>query len=111
MRETRKKYRRQQLARFKRLRDTWRRPRGESSDQKRKKQEDGAHPSKSHRAPKTLRFKHPSGLLEQIVYTTSDLEGIDKEKYAVRIAGTVGKRKRTELVQKAEKLGLRILNR
>jgi len=40
-----------------------------------------------------------------------DMEGIDAEKEAIRIAHTVGKRKRQEIIAKADELGIRVLNR
>ncbi|HEC88688.1 MAG TPA: 50S ribosomal protein L32e, partial [Thermoplasmata archaeon] len=41
----------------------------------------------------------------------NDLEGIDGSKEAVRIAGTVGRKKRMEIIAKADEMGIRVLNR
>jgi large subunit ribosomal protein L32e len=40
-----------------------------------------------------------------------DLQGIDPKVEAARIGGTVGTRKRREIVESADKLGIRVLNR
>jgi large subunit ribosomal protein L32e len=41
----------------------------------------------------------------------SDLEGLDPEREAVRIAASVGNRKRMSIHDRADDLGLRVLNR
>ncbi|MBI5554192.1 MAG: 50S ribosomal protein L32e [Candidatus Diapherotrites archaeon] len=86
--------------------DKWRVPRGIDVV---KNQESGAFPRPGYRTPKSLRFLHPSGYPEIVVYTEKELEG--KKDVAVRIAGTVGKRKRKAIVEKALALNLMVLNR
>jgi large subunit ribosomal protein L32e len=54
---------------------------------------------------------HPSGFEEVFVHKPSDLEGIDPERQAVRIGSRVGNRKRTQIHDRADDLGLRVLNR
>jgi len=63
-----------------------------------------------YKGPKVARFLHPSGYEEVIVYNVADLAGIDVNTQAVRIAHTVGKRKRAEIIAKAKELNLKILN-
>jgi large subunit ribosomal protein L32e len=53
---------------------------------------------------------HPSGLREVLVSNLSELEGLDKKTQAVRISAALGARKRKLVVEKAEKLKLKILN-
>ena len=60
--------------------------------------------------PKAARYLHPSGLMEKLVSNPSDLEGLDPKVNVVRIARTVGSRKRAQIGERAEKLGLKILN-
>ncbi|MEC9263786.1 MAG: eL32 family ribosomal protein, partial [Candidatus Thermoplasmatota archaeon] len=45
------------------------------------------------------------------VHKPSDLEGIDPERQAVRIGSGVGNRKRAQIHDRADDLGLRVLNR
>ena len=54
---------------------------------------------------------HPSGFEEVIIYNVDGLEGIDPKKQAVRIGGTVGTKKRIAIEDRADELGIRVLNR
>jgi large subunit ribosomal protein L32e len=56
------------------------------------------------------RHLHPSGLPEVIVYRPRELEGIDPKGRVIRIAHTVGEKKRVAILERAKELGLRILN-
>ena len=58
-----------------------------------------------------MRGLHPSGFREKLVHNVKDLEGVDPTKEAIRIAHTVGKKKRMEIIAKADELGIRVLNR
>lgn len=95
---------------LKRLGTSWRRPKG--LDDKHRLKRKGYPPAVEvgYRSPKTVRGYHPSGYKEKIVSNPNELEEIDPKVYAIRIAHTVGKRKRIEIVKKALKLGLKILN-
>ena len=63
-----------------------------------------------YRTPKKYRGLHPSGYEEILVHRPEDLEKLNPETHAVRIAGSVGMRKRILIVEEAEKLGLKVLN-
>ena len=54
---------------------------------------------------------HPSGFQEVMVHTLNDLDGIDPETQAARIGRTVGGRRRELLHERADELGVRVLNR
>lgn len=94
-----------------RLEDNWRSPR-HSLDNKIRKQRKGYPPmvKVGYRGPKAVRGLHPSGFQEVIVYNVKDLEKVDPSIQAVKIASTVGRRKRLEIIKKAEELGIRVLN-
>ena len=64
-----------------------------------------------YRGPKLARNLHPSGFEEVMVYRVEDLNRIDPERQAARIGGTVGVRKRIEIIKKADELGIKVLNR
>jgi large subunit ribosomal protein L32e len=63
-----------------------------------------------YRGPKLVRGLHPSGFEEVVVYNVEDLQNVDPKRHAVRIAHTVGRRKRAEIIKKAEEIGVRVLN-
>ncbi|MFH1257195.1 MAG: eL32 family ribosomal protein [Candidatus Diapherotrites archaeon] len=84
----------------------WRKPRGIDI---KFKQEDGALPRTGYKAPREIRFLHPSGFREALVSNAMQLEMFEKNVVA-RIAGTVGEKKRREIVKKAKELGVRLLN-
>ena len=103
-------FKRQGLSRKKKLEATWRRPRGLQSKQRKCFRAKGAHPQPGYGSPKAVRGMHPSGYEDILVFNPADLEKLDSETQAVRIASTVGNRKRAEIQAKAEELGFRVLN-
>jgi len=104
------RFRRQESWRYKRVKENWRKPRG--MDNKMRKRVKGwpSSPNKGYRNQKDVRGVHPSGLREALVTNVNDLEEVNPEYEAVRIAHTVGDRKRTEIVNKAKDMGIRVLN-
>jgi len=94
-----------------RLDDSWRSPR-HSLDNKIRLERKGFPPrvKVGYRGPRAVRGLHPTGLAEVIVHNPSELEGLDPKVHIVRIASTVGRRKRAEIIKKALEMGLRIAN-
>ncbi len=88
-------------------RSGWRKAKGR--DNKIRRRLRGAMPSPSYGSPKSVKGMHPRGMFEVIVYNLKDLADVGKE-LVVRIAATVGNRKKTEIVKEAKKLGLHVLN-
>jgi large subunit ribosomal protein L32e len=95
---------------YKRLSESWRRPRGKHSKIALKQKSKFKMPSPGYGAPKELRYLHPSGFKEVLVYNLRDLEKVDTKKEAIKIAHTVGKKKREEILKKAEELKIKVLN-
>ncbi len=62
-------------------------------------------------SPKLARYLHPSGFREVMVHNVRDLEKINPEVEAARIAHKVGMKKRIEIEAKADELKIRVLNR
>ncbi|OPY38917.1 MAG: 50S ribosomal protein L32e [Methanoregula sp. PtaU1.Bin051] len=105
-------------ARFKRdgfgkkpqISDSWRKPRGQHNKQRRQKKAKGNLPKPGFGSPIDVRGMHPSGFFEVLVHSGDDLEGLDPRTQAVRIAATVGNRKRSIIQEKAISAGLKVLN-
>jgi large subunit ribosomal protein L32e len=93
-----------------RVKDTWRRPRGGLSKQRRRVKGKGAVVGAGYRSPRAARGKHPSGFEEVRVHNTDDLEGVDPAREAVRIASSVGGRKRERIEDVCEDREIRVLN-
>ena len=104
-------FKRQGISRKKRLEDTWRRPRGLQSKQRKQKKCKGIHPQPGYGSPKAVRGMHPSGFEEVLVFNVADLSGIDTETQAIRISSTVGGKKRADIQAKADETEVKILNR
>ncbi|QSZ68391.1 50S ribosomal protein L32e [Methanofollis aquaemaris] len=104
------KFQRQCLHSKRKLKDTWRKPRGLTSKQRRQYKAKGAHPQAGYGAPVAVRGMHPSGYFEVLVNNPTELEGLNPEEQAVRIASGVGKKKRIDIQQKALEAGLKVLN-
>ncbi len=97
-----------------RLKDLgWRRPRGRHNKWRERyggKWSGRILPNPGFSSPKAVRGLHPSGYEEVLVHTPKDLDGVNPEIQAVRIASTVGLRKRLAIEEKARELGIKVLN-
>ncbi|MFC7082511.1 50S ribosomal protein L32e [Halorussus caseinilyticus] len=103
-------FNRQDYHKKKRTPTSWRRPRGKLSKQRRGVKGKGPTVEAGFRTPTEVRGKHPSGFEEVRVHNTDDLEGVDGDTEAVRIASKVGARKRERIEEQAEENGIRVLN-
>lgn len=104
-------FRRQEGFRYRRLGDAWRKPRGRHSKLRRRLRYRGATVSPGYRGPRGVRDLHPSGFREVLVHRPGDLEEVDPQTQAVRIAHGVGTRKRLAIQDRADELEIRVLNR
>ena len=105
-------FRRQEWFRYKRLSNTgWRKPKGYQSKQRL---------NMKYRTPmarigfgkiSAVRGLHSSGFEEVLIHKIQDLESVNPEKQAIRIGSSVGNRKRLSIHDRADDLGLRVLNR
>ncbi len=106
----RPEFHRQEWFRYQRLGTKWRAPQGIQSKMRRHWGTHADVVSIGYRGPKAARGLHPSGFAEVLVHNPDGLQGVDAAKQAVRIAGSVGRRKRLEIQEGAKKLGIRVLN-
>lgn len=108
---TRPKFVRQESWRYVRLAENWRKPKG--IDNKMRKQVSGVPPlvKVGYRGPKAARGLHPSGYRDRLIHNIRDLAKLDPKIDAARIGHSVGRRKRIDIVSKANALGIKVLNK
>ncbi len=94
----------------KRTPESWRKPRGALSKQRRGIKGKGDLVEAGYRSPTAARGLHPSGFEEVRVHNVDDLEGVDGDTEAVRIASKVGGRKRERIEDVAAEREIRVLN-
>lgn len=100
--------------RYKRVDERWRRPKGIDNKMRESKRGWPAVVKIGYSTPRLLRGKHIDGKdnvrEEYLVNNLSDLELVLPHKHVVRIATTVGRRKKEEILQQARSWGLTIIN-
>jgi large subunit ribosomal protein L32e len=104
------KFKRQESWRYKRVKENWRKPCGIDSKMRKKVKGWPPSPEVGYRSPKKIRGLHPSGYVEVRVQTVEDLNGLDPKTQAIRIARTVGGKKRVEILALADERGIHVLN-
>lgn len=104
-------YQREDKHKKSKLKNTsWRRPRGKHSRARLEKKGAVNLPKVGRRTAKEDRGKHPSGYEETLVHRPADLDELDPETEAARIGGTVGGRKKAQIIEKAEEQDIKVLN-
>jgi len=101
---------RQESWRYKRIKESWRRPRGVTNRTRRGRRGWPKRVSVGYKTPSKWRHLHPSGLREVNVDRVADLEGLDAKECVARISHTVGERKRVAIINRAKELQIRIVN-
>jgi len=91
-----------------RVSTSWRKPRGLHNKQRRHVAAKGKLVRPGYGSPKSVRGYHPCGMKEVLVNCAADLE--DAEGCAVRIASTVGMKKRADIEAMAREMSLKVLN-
>ena len=104
-------FKRQNWFRYKRLGDKWRRPRGIHSKMRRHFKYRIPVAQSGFGGPARVRGLHPSGFEEVRVNNLKEIDNVDPKTQAIRIASTVGDKKREIIVSKADELGIRVFNR
>jgi large subunit ribosomal protein L32e len=96
--------------RLKRIQTSWRRPRGIDSKMRHKVKGKRKSPNPGYRNPKLVRGLHPSGFKVVQVFNIDDLEKINPELEIIQMGRTVGNRKRTLILERAEELKIHVIN-
>jgi len=104
------KFRRQESWRYKRVSEVWRKPDGIDSKMRSKIKGWPKSAETGYRGPREARYVHPSGFREVLVRNVDDLADIDPQTQAVRIAHTVGLKKRAEISSRAGERSIYVLN-
>jgi large subunit ribosomal protein L32e len=110
MKQKKPDFKRQDWFRFKRIGTSWRRPKGLHSGMRKQLKHRPAIVKIGYRSPALVRGLHPSGLEDVLIHNVKELEALNPETQGARVASTVGKRKRIEIVKKAKELGIKIFN-
>jgi large subunit ribosomal protein L32e len=108
--EGRPEFVRQESWRYVRIHPEWRKPKG--VDNKVRRQDKGwpALVRVGYRGPAESRGLHPSGHYEVVVQRPADLDGLVPGRDVARMGGTVGAKKRKMIIDRANELGIRIVN-
>ena len=101
---------RQESWRYVRVKENWRRPRGIDSKMRKRVKGWPECPRVGYRGPRLARGLHPSGLKEVLVHRVEELEPLNPNEHAVRISARVGRLKRMQIFERAQELGLKVLN-
>jgi large subunit ribosomal protein L32e len=104
------KFRRHESWRYKRLKEKWRKPRGLDNKMRLKVKGWPRSANVGYGGPKIAQGLHPSGYREMLVHTPDEVVKVNPETHAIRIAHTVGTRKRIQIASLAREREIHILN-
>lgn len=107
----RRDFKRHDLHKKKKLDDKWRRPRGLHNKMRKHIRAKGRYVKSGFGSPCAVRGLHASGYKEILVTSPKvDLAKLDPSECAIRIASTIGKKKRLIIEERARELELKVLN-
>ena len=98
---------RQEGKKHPRLKTGWRKPKGKHSKLRQSEKARGRVPSMGYRSPRAVRGLSPEGLPPVRVFNPTQLPTTPA---TVIIAATVGRKKRMQILKKAEELGIKVSN-
>lgn len=98
--------------RYKRVKPSWRRPRGIDSKVRRHCKGERTMPGKRFMKPAIIKYLLPNGMRKVTINNVNDLEPLISLNrfYCGEIAHSVGARKRIAIVNRAKELGITLLN-
>ncbi len=108
---TRVEFRRQEWFRYKKFGEEYRKPRGYHSKMREHLARRPPVVDIGFRGPRSVRYLHPSGFTEVLVHNLAELESINAQNEACRFSSTIGMKKLEMLQERADELGIRVLNK
>mmetsp|Transcript_16070 Transcript_16070/g.36481 ORF Transcript_16070/g.36481 Transcript_16070/m.36481 type:complete len:134 (+) Transcript_16070:69-470(+) len=105
-------FKRHQSDEYVKVKDSWRRPRGIDSRQRRKFKGLTLLVNVGYGSDKRTRHMLPNGFYKFVVHNVKELEVLmmQNRKYAAEIAHNVSVRKRKEIVERANQLNIKVTN-
>ncbi len=95
----------------KKVKKRWRKPRGTANKKRRKFEFAGALPNIGYKNPESVRGLRGDGKAEVIVRNLGDLDALKNRKdVVIRIAGSVGAKKRIAINDQAKEMGIGVIN-
>ena len=110
MKKKKPDFKRQCWYKYKKLKKKWVKPRGVDSKLRARKKSRGKAPSVGYRAPRATRGLNRAMMEEARVSNAREVEKIDPKKQMLVIAGTVGRKKRAEILKGAAEKGIKVKN-
>ena len=103
-------FKRQEYGIQKLLKRKWRHPRGKHSKLRKHERARGSLPSTGYGSPSEVRGLDRLGYRPVRVFRPEDLDNINKKTERAQIAATVGRKKRFDIVKKAEDMKIKVSN-
>jgi large subunit ribosomal protein L32e len=103
-------FRRQEGYRHVKLKESWRRPKGRHSKLRKSERARGTTPRSGYGSPREVRGLNRLGYRETRVSSMRDMERLDPREEMAVISGSVGRKKRLELLRLAEERKVRVSN-
>lgn len=103
-------FKRQEGYRMTKLKKSWRRPRGRHSKLRKSEKAKGPKPSPGYGSPRSVRGLTRYGYIEVRVSSPRELDSLSHTRDAILISSAVGRRKREEIIKKAQELKIHVIN-
>ncbi|MFP4005884.1 MAG: 50S ribosomal protein L32e [Candidatus Hadarchaeia archaeon] len=107
---TKDEFKRQGVSRYKRVKKSWRKPKGGDSKMRKECKGRPKLVKVGRKKPESERGIHPSGYKEILVHNPDEVGGVDSESEAIRIASEVGERKKEGILEVALENDIKVLN-
>jgi len=104
------KFRRQEIHAQKILKDTWRKPKGRHSKLRKQERGRGRIPKPGYGTPASLKGLGRDGFFQVRISSVKEIEKINPEREKAVIASGVGRKKRLEILKRAEEKGIAVSN-